>query len=185
MDPVTIVAIVVGVALLAMVGWFLWQRQRSEHLRTQYGREYDRTVQTVGDKRKAEAELVRREKRLEHLEIRALQPEERSRFIEDWRVVQTRFVDAPKQAVTDADRLVEEVMKARGYPVADFEQRAADLSVHHGAFVDNYRSAREIAVRHRRGEASTEDLRQAMVHYRELFADLLEDREHAHAEARQ
>ncbi len=184
MDQTAIIAIVVGVLLLGAVAWYLWQRQRSIQLRERYGREYDRTIHETGDRRKAEAELVRREKRVEHLDIRALEPEERNRFIEDWRVVQTKFVDAPKEAVIEADRLVEEVMRERGYPVTDFEQRAADLSVHHAGFVDNYRAARDIAVRHRRGEASTEDLRQAMVHYRELFADLLEDHEHAHVEAR-
>jgi len=93
--------------------------------------------------------------------------------------VQTRFVDDPKGAVTDADRLVEDVMKTRGYPISEFDQRAADLSVHHPRVVDNYRAARDIAQRHRRGEATTEDLRQAMVYYRGLFQDLLEDREHA------
>ncbi len=185
MDQVTIVAIVVGVALVALVGWYLWQRQRSERLRGRYGPEYERAVHEVGDKRRAEAELVKRQERVKHLDIRALPAEERGRFVQEWRAEQARFVDDPKAAVSNADRLVEEVMKARGYPVADFDQRAADLSVHHPRVVDNYRAARDIAARHRRGEAGTEELRQAMVYYRELFADLLEDRERAPEEARQ
>ncbi len=185
MDQVTIVAIVVGVALVALVGWYLWQRQRSEQLKGRYGPEYERAVHDVGDKRGAEAELVKRQERVKQLDIRGLAAEERGRFVEQWRAVQGRFVDDPKVAVSDADRLVEEVMKARGYPVSDFDQQAADLSVHHPRVVNNYRAARDIAGRHRRGEASTEDLRQAMVYYRELFADLLEDRERAPQEARQ
>jgi hypothetical protein len=184
MDQITMVAIVVGVLVLAAVGWYLWQRRRSEALQARYGSEYDRAVHQVGDKRRAESELLKRQERVEHLEIRALAAEERGRFVEQWRAVQARFVDDPKGAVGDADRLVEEVMKARGYPVADFDQRAADLSVHHPSVVANYRAARDIAARHRRGEASTEDLRQAMVHYRELFADLLEDRERTPTEAK-
>jgi hypothetical protein len=112
------------------------------------------------------------------LEIRPLSAEQRGAFTQQWRNVQAMFVDDPRGAVTRADGLVEEVMKTRGYPVSDFDQRAADLSVHHGRVVENYRAAREIAIRHRRGMATTEDLRQAMVYYRELFQDLLEDREH-------
>jgi hypothetical protein len=178
MDQVTIVAMVVGALVLALVGWFLWQRQRSETLRTRYGPEYERTVHELGDKRRAESELVKRVERVEHLDIRPLSAEQRHGYSQQWRAVQTRFVDDPKGAVTDADRLVEDVMKTRGYPISDFDQRAADLSVHHPRVVENYRAARDIAVRHRRGDATTEDLRQAMVFYRELFEDLLEDREH-------
>lgn len=179
MDQATIIAIVVGVLVLAVVGWLVWQRQRSEQLRARYGPEYERTVTQVGDKRRAESELVKRQQRVEQLDIRPLSAEQQSGYLRQWRAVQTRFVDDPKSAVTDADRLVEDVMRTRGYPVSDFDQRAADLSVHHPRVVDNYRSARDIAHRHRRGEATTEDLRQAMVFYRELFEDLLEDREHA------
>jgi hypothetical protein len=179
MDQVTMIALVVGVALVALVGWYLWQRRRSEELRARYGPEYERAVHEVGDRRRAESELVRRQERVEHLQIRTLTAEQRGGYLQQWRAVQARFVDDPKAAVTNADRLVEDVMKARGYPVADFDQRAADLSVHHPRVVDNYRSARDIAHRHRRGEATTEDLRQAMVYYRELFEDLLEDRENA------
>jgi hypothetical protein len=183
MSSVTIVAIVVGVLVLALVGWYVWQRQRTEALQARYGPEYDHTVRQLGDKRRAEAELVKRQERVEQLEIRPLSAGQRDGYVQQWRAVQARFVDDPKGAVTDADRLVEDVMKARGYPIADFDQRAADLSVHHPRVVENYRAARDIAQRHRRGDASTEDLRQAMVYYRELFQDLLEDREHAEAKA--
>ena len=183
MDQATIIAIVVGILVLAVVGWLVWQRQRSEALRERYGPEYERTVTEVGDKRRAESELLKRQQRVEKLDIRPLSAEQRSGYLQQWRSVQSRFVDDPKGAVTDADRLVEDVMKVRGYPVSDFDQRAADLSVHHPRVVDNYRAARDIAHRHRRGEATTEDLRQAMVYYRDLFEDLLEDRENEQKKA--
>jgi hypothetical protein len=178
MDQATLIAVVVGVLVLAAVGWLVWQRQRSEQLRARYGPEYERTVAQVGDKRRAESELVKRQERVAQLDIRPLTAEQCTTYMLQWRAVQSRFVDDPKGAVTEADRLVEDVMKRRGYPISDFDQRAADLSVHHPRVVDNYRAARDIAHRHRRGEATTEDLRQAMVHYRGLFEDLLEDREH-------
>ena len=183
MDQATMIAVIVGILVLAVVGWLVWQRQRSEQLRARYGPEYERTVTEVGDKRRAESELVKRQQRVEQLDIRPLSAEQQSGYLQQWRAVQTRFVDDPKGAVTDADRLVEDVMKMRGYPVADFDQRAADLSVHHPRVVDNYRAARDVAHRHRRGEATTEDLRQAMVYYRGLFEDLLEDREHEQKKA--
>jgi len=176
-----IVLAVVAVVVLAAVGWLVWQRQRSESLREQYGPEYDRTVRQMGDQRRAESELLKRQERVEQFDIRPLDASQRSEYMDRWRTVQAKFVDDPKGAVTDADGLVTAVLKARGYPVADFDQRAADLSVHHPRVVENYRAARDIALRHRRGEASTEDLRQAMVYYRALFQDLLEDREHASA----
>jgi len=178
MDQGTVIAIVVGVLVLAAVAWLVSQRQRSEKLRARYGPEYDRTVSELGDQRRAEAELVKRQERVAALEIRALSPGQLNGYQQQWHTVQTRFVDDPKGAVTDADRLVEEVMRTRGYPVSDFDQRAADLSVHHPRVVDNYRSARDIAQRHKLGKATTEDLRRAMVYYRGLFQDLLEDREH-------
>ena len=179
MDQGTLIAIVVGVLVLAVIGWLVWQRQRSEALRERYGPEYARTVNELGDTRRAESELVRRQERVAALDIRPMSAELQNRFHQQWRAVQARFVDDPKGAVTDADALVEDAMRTRGYPVSDFDQRAADLSVHHPRVVENYRAARDIALRHRRGEASTEDLRQAMVYYRVLFQDLLEDREHA------
>ena len=178
-----IVLVVAAVVVLAVVGVLVWQRRRSEALREQYGPEYDRAVRQMGGQRRAESELVKRQERVEQLDIRPLTASQRSDYENRWRAIQSRFVDDPRGAAGAADALVDEVMKTRGYPVADFEQRAADLSVHHPRVVENYRAARDIALRHRRGEASTEDLRQAMVYYRILFQDLLEDREHASAAA--
>ena len=176
-------AAVVGIVALVVVTGVIWyvteRKRRTESLQAQYGPEYTRTVSEVGSRRRAEEELVKRQERVEHLEIRPLLADQRELFAERWRAVQAAFVDDPAGAVTMADALVEEVMKTRGYPVSDFDQRAADLSVHHSRFVDNYRAAREIAARHRRNAASTEDLRTAIVYYRELFEDLLEDRERA------
>lgn len=184
MNTAAIIGILVALVVVAGVVWFVvGQRRRTEALQTRYGPEYSRTVSEVGSQRRAEEELVKRQERVEHLEIRPLLADQRTSFAQQWRGVQAMFVDDPGGAVTRADRLVEEVMKTRGYPVADFDQRAADLSVHHARVVDNYRAAREIAERHRRAAATTEDLRKAMVHYRELFEDLLEDREHAPARA--
>jgi hypothetical protein len=136
MDQSTVIAIVVGVIVLAAVGWLVWQRQRSEQLRSRYGPEYERTVTQVGDKRRAESELLKRQERVAQLDIRPLSAEQCTSYMQQWRTVQTRFVDDPKGAVTEADRLVEDVMKNRGYPISDFDQRAADLSVHHPRVVD-------------------------------------------------
>ena len=185
MDQGTMIAIVVGVLVLAAVAWLVWQRKRSEELRARYGPEYERTVHQVGDVRRAESELVKRQERVAALAIRALSAGQLRGYRQQWHEVQTRFVDDPKGAVSDADRLVEDVMRTRGYPVAEFDQRAADLSVHHPRVVDNYRSARDIAQRHRLGRATTEDLRRAMVYYRGLFQDLLEDREHGDTHLRE
>jgi len=131
----------------------------------------------LGDRTKAERELERREKRIEKLHIRSLPPASRDRFVAAWHTDQARFVDDPQGAVVEADRLVQDVMRERGYPVADFEQRVNDISVDHPQLVQNYRAAREIVLRQKRGEATTEDLRQALVHYRSLFDELLEMQE--------
>jgi len=166
--------IVVGVILvLAIAAAVYWQFDRSRRLRAKYGAEYSRTVDEAGGRRQAEAELHAREKRVHALDIRPLSSADRGRYDDAWRRVQAEFVDDPKAAITDADRLLGEIMHARGYPVADFEQRAADLSVEHADVVENYRTAHAIAEAHARGEADTEDLRQAMIHYRELFEDLV------------
>jgi FtsZ-interacting cell division protein ZipA len=170
-----IILIVVAIAAAGVLAWFFMERQRrSRRLRAQFGPEYDRLVREHHDRRRAERELQMRESRVQRLEIRSLGREERERYIRAWRAQQERFVDDPKTAVFDADRLVTDVMKARGYPMADFEQRAADISVDHPHVVQNYRVAREIVAAYARGDAGTEDLRKAMVCYRALFDELLE-----------
>jgi hypothetical protein len=165
------------IALAIIVGFFVWQRERGGRLQTKYGREYNRAVDELGRVR-AERELTTREKRVREFDLAPLTREQRNRFVASWRIIQEQFVDDPAGAVAQGDRLVEDVIDARGYPIADFDQRIADLSVHHARIVDDYRALREIGHRHRRREASTEDLRQALVHFRAVFEDLLEDREH-------
>jgi len=170
-----VAALVALAAVVVLIGAVVYvQRRRSKEMRARYGAEYIAAVDELGDRRKAEAELKRREKRVEKFDIRTLEPEESDRYAARWRRVQADFVDDPGAAIAAADELLGEVMHARGYPVADFEQRAADLSVEHPKFVADYRIAHELAVRHARGEADTEDLRRAMIHYRDLFADLIE-----------
>ena len=142
--------------------------------RDRFGPEYDRAVRQHGSERKAEAKLADRETRVDLLKIRDLDVAERERYLAQWQAVQSRFVDYPKGAVTEADELVCSLMKTRGYPVTDFDQRAADISVDHPLVVENYRSAHDIALRLGRGEASTEDLRTAMIHYRSLFDELVQ-----------
>jgi hypothetical protein len=164
-----LVVILIALGLMAL----LW-RHRSRRLKEQFGREYKHAVRKYGDARKAESELAAREKRVRKLEIRALTQEEQRRFAEAWRKIQPGFVDEPSKAVGEADRLIKDVMQTRGYPVGDFDQRAADVSVDHPDVVTNYRAGREIAARNKSGEATTEDLRQAMVHYRSLFEELME-----------
>jgi cytochrome c551/c552 len=174
-NTTTLIVLVVIVAAVIGIGAYLFiQRRRSEKLRRQFGPEYKRTVDKYGDQGKAEAELAAREKRVRKVEIRVLTAEEQSRFAEAWKRTQAHFVDEPSQAVGEADGLVKEVMQTRGYPVGDFEQRAADISVDHPHVVTDYRAARDIATRNNSGKATTEDLRQAMVHYRSLFEELLE-----------
>ena len=170
-------AIVLVVALIVVLMVWAWaRRRRSVHLREKFGPEYDHQVRSMKDRDRAEAELDRRARRVEKLSIRPLAPVDRDRFAEQWRGEQARFVDDPRSAVHEADRLVEEVMRQRGYPMGEFEQRAADISVDHPALVENYRAAHDIAVRSDRGSAATEELRQAMIHFRTLFEDLLDDR---------
>jgi hypothetical protein len=169
-----VVAVAVVVALVVGLAVILGMRKR--HTRTladKFGPEYDRALETTGQKAKAEAELDARTKRVEHLQIRPLTPQEHDRFAGLWRTAQERFVDSPPTAVAEADQLVTEVMRVRGYPMTDFEQRAADVSVIHPHLVTNYRAAHAIAMNSAGQQASTEDLRQAMVHYRALFEELL------------
>lgn len=167
------------VIILVAAGIAMWAylRNRSQKLQHRFGPEYDRAVRERGGRLRGEHVLEKREKRVEELHIRPLRPADQARFKEDWRQVQARFVDDPSIALSQADDLVGELMNLLGYPVVDFEQRAADISVDHPFVVENYRAAHAIALRHRRGVASTEDLRQAMVHYHTLFNDLLGARE--------
>ena len=167
-----IAAVIVALAIGA-VAWMYAQRQRRERLRTHFGPEYDRTVREVGSAAKAEAVLADRAQRVKEMKIHPLSHEQAEAFDREWRRVQALFVDDPNGAVAAADRLVTEVMTARGYPIEDFDTRAADLSVQHPRVVDNYRIARGLATRRARGEAGTEELRQAIVNYRALFDDLL------------
>ncbi len=173
--------IVIGAAVivvLAIAAFIYFRKRRTERLRSQFGAaEYARTVQEIGSQRRAEAELEKRKERVAALHIRPLPPGDRDRFMELWRRVQARFIDTPGGAVTEADQLVRDVMAARGYPVTDFEERAENISVDHPLVVENYRAAHEIAGRQARGQASTEDLRQAMVHYRALFDELVSEPE--------
>jgi hypothetical protein len=174
--PTTVVVILLVVAAVALAAWLIMRQRRSEHLRSRFGPEYRRVVEEHGNKQIAEAVLEKREKRRERLHIQPLPPSDRDRFARAWQVVQARFVDAPRTAVAEADRLVTDVMRARGYPAweSDFEQRAEDISVDYPKLVANYRAAAEIAQHNKLGNATTEDLRRAMVYYRALFDDLLE-----------
>jgi hypothetical protein len=171
----TLLLVVVIVVLLAVVGWLLYERRRSTVLRSTFGPEYERAVHDAGDRRTAESELRKRQERVEALDIRPLPPVDRDRYAVEWRQVQALFVDEPRTAIDDADELIGRVMRDRGYPVADFDQRVADISVGHAAVVEHYRAAHAIAARadDTDTDIDTEDLRQAMVHFRALFEDLL------------
>ncbi len=172
---VVIAVIVIAVIVVAAIAFMASRKRRSRQLRERFGPEYDRVVRQEGDPRKAEGVLEFRQKRREKFQIRPLSAADRSSFAVRWNEVQARFVDDPRGAVTVADSLVTDVMQQRGYPIGEFDQRAADLSVDYPLIVDNYRAAHDIALRHNAGKASTEDLRQAMVHYRALFQELLEE----------
>jgi len=176
LSPVQI-AIIIVVAVLLAAGiaiFFSIRKRKTERLRTQFGgAEYNRAVKEGGSRQKAEAVLDKRADRVESFHIQPLGPGDRARFVESWREVQARFVDGPGGALTEADQLLRDVMSTRGYPVSEFEQRAADISVDHPLVLEHYRSAHEIAVRQTQGQASTEDLRQAMIHYRALFEELV------------
>lgn len=174
---VTQMAMIV-VAILVIVGIvvFYLQRRRSERLRHHFGPEYDRAVAEGGGRRRAETVLEQRTERVKKFHIRPLIEEDRTRFSEQWDRVQAHFVDAPAGAVAEADQLLGDIMATCGYPVGDFEQRVADISVDHPIVTQNYRAAHDIALRQAKGQASTEDLRRAMIHYRILFEDLVSER---------
>ena len=173
----TQIAIVIAVVVVVVAGiaiWLFTRKRRTERLRNQFGgAEYTRAVKEGGSRRKAEAVLDERAERVEGLHIRPLPAGDRARFVESWGKVQARFVDSPGGAVSEADQLLGDVMSKRGYPVSDFEQRVADISVDHPLVLENYRAAPQIALRQAQGQASTEDLRQAMIHYRTLFEGLV------------
>jgi hypothetical protein len=170
---VVLVMVVIGVILALLFA----RRNRSKQLKNQFGAEYEHTVQAYGDEKKAQVELIERQKHVEALDIHPLSAIECERYQEDWAAVQAKFVDEPGQAITEADRLIMEVMQVRGYPISDFEQRAADLSVSYPALVSNYRAARAIALKNEQGQADTEELRQAMLYYHSLFDELVKTEE--------
>jgi hypothetical protein len=179
-----IIAIVVALVVVGAIAAYMARQNQSKRLREHFGSEYDRTVSSRGEQRAAEKELTERERKREQLDIVPLTPEARDKYAESWHDVQTRFVDDPPGAVDDADRLVTDVLRERGYPIDDFDQRAADISVDHPNVVENYRAAHAIYLQQQDGGGGTEDLRQAFVHYRALFEELLETREPAGQEAR-
>lgn len=170
---VWIVIVVAAVLVIALVVGSVMRRRRTKALRGQFGPEYDRAITEAGDRRGAESDLASRQDRREEMDIRPLVAVARERYAELWQNVQGRFVDSPSQAVREADQLVMDVMKERGYPMDDFNQRSADLSVDHPQLVDNYRAAHAISLASTHDTASTEDLRQAMMYYRSLFEELL------------
>jgi hypothetical protein len=178
-NPITLaVAIFFAVALLVAIVASIWlytRNRRTRDLRSKFGPEYRRVARAEGDAAQAESILLAREKRVKKLEIKPLTDAERNQFADQWEHTQAEFVDNPTAAVTHADTLVQEVMNVRGYPVADFEQRVADVSVDHPAVVQNYRLAHDIAIRDEQDDVGMEKLREAMLHYRALFADLLHD----------
>ena len=177
-----VIGVFVAVVVLGIVIGALGTR-RSRSLQDRFGPEYDRTVDKTGGRREAEHELREREKRYEELELRPLSQAAREHYLQQWQATQSRFVDDPAGAVAEADDLVQQVMRDRGYPVDDFEQRAADISVEHPDLVEKYRTANGIARASERGEASTDDLRHSVRHYRALFVELLEvDDEADHAD---
>jgi hypothetical protein len=174
MTTSTVIILVLAIAVVALAAVLIFQRQKTQTLRRKFGPEYDRVLDREGNPRRAEAILDSRQKRFEKLEIRRLSPEQCESFAKDWRAVQERFVDDPRQSVAEADQLINNALRARGYPMSAFEQQADDISVEHPRVVEDYRTAHEIAMRDKRGQASTEDLRRAMQHYRNLFEHVVD-----------
>jgi hypothetical protein len=175
MDPRVLIAIAVAAVVVVIVAAVLITRSRErQHLKRQFGSEYDRAVLEHGDTRRAEVVLLEREKRVKKFSLRPLSPSDRERYAEEWAAIQRRFVDDPSSAVAQAHTLVNTVMIARGYPIGDAEQQAADISVNYPSLVQNYRSANEVMERHAQSRSSTEDLRLAMVNFRDLFDELLD-----------
>ncbi|HEY7018617.1 MAG TPA: hypothetical protein VH297_09130 [Gaiellaceae bacterium] len=167
---------IAALVVLGAIAWSAVAARKRKGLQQRFGSEYDHTVADAPSRREAESELSEREKRRKELDVKPLDQSSHDRYVSRWSNTQERFVDDPEGAVGDADQLIQEVMRERGYPVEDFEQRAADLSVDHPEVISNYRAAHGISIANERGKASTEDLRTAMVHYRELFNELVEGR---------
>jgi hypothetical protein len=176
-----VIIVIAAFVIVAGAAWAMVSRRRSEQLREGFGSEYDRTLESAGDRRAAEEELRERQSRHDELELRPLAPSARSGFQDAWRGTQAAFVDDPSNAIRDADRLIQSVMRERGYPVEDFEDRAAIVSVDHPDVVERYRRAHTIAETNESGEADTENLRQAMQDYRALFTVLIEEDSSVHA----
>jgi hypothetical protein len=172
MEALILIVIVAGIVLAAGF-WFIQRNRRRQALKGRFGSEYDRTIDTAESRREGEKQLAEREKRVELLHLKDLDPRETQRFGDEWRNTQGRFVDDPGASIKEADSLVQEVMTARGYPITNFEQQAADISVDHPEVLTNYRAAHTIAEANALSPASTEALRQAMIHYRALFDELL------------
>ena len=166
---VVLILVIMGIILAPIFA----RRKRSERLHNQFGTEYDHTLEAMGSEKKAHVELDERKKHVDALDIRSLSTSEHKRYVADWAAVQSKFVDEPGQAIVDADGLIMEVMQLRAYPISDFEQRAADVSISYPALVGNYRAARAIALKNKEHQADTEELRQAMIYYRSLFEELL------------
>ena len=175
MSTTAIILIIAILIAAAVAGWVLYREQRARALRARFGPEYTHAVREYGNEGRAQDALAARARRMEKIHIRSLTREDHERFVVRWHAVQRSFVDDPGGAIQEADSLVNEVMRSRGYPMADFNHRAEDISVDHPGVVQSFRAAHDIAYRHKRGQAGTEDLRQAMVHYRNLFEELLED----------
>jgi hypothetical protein len=174
-SEILLLVLVAAVAIIALLIWSAMRKRRSTLLRDRFGDEYDRTVKQHGRRGPAEAALQERTKRVAQLDIRPLTPQERTAFTQEWTEVKAVFVDSPPEAVLHADRMVAQMMAARGYPMADFDRRYEDLSVDHGDVARHYRAGHDITLRQGRGEAGTEDLRQAMKHYEALFDHLVSD----------
>lgn len=171
-----VLIVLVAIVVLGIVAWQVTAKRRTSHLQERFGPEYDRVAGDAESKRDAESELSEREERREQLEIRPLPETSRARYVESWKGVQSQFVDDPRGAIGAADKLLQQVMSERGYPVEDFEQQAADVSVDHPQVVENYREGHRLAQTSESDGAATEDLRQAMQHYRSLFEELVESR---------
>ena len=170
---IIVAAVVIVAAALGAFALSTRQKRRDETLRSEFGPEYDRTMKETGNRKKAEKALLGRKERVEQFHLKAISQADRERFLSEWQGVQAQFVDAPGQAIGDADELVGEAMRARGFPTGDYDQRFEDISVEHPYVVQHYREAHVIAKKNKAGQADTEALRQAMMHYRELFKELL------------